>query len=112
MESTGVYWRLVYGVLEGDFRLLLVNARHVKHVPSRKTDVQDCEWLAQLLECGPLKRSFVPRSAATRSRTLSNTVLERVTGARWSLRRLERVLRARPSKETGSPENQPHGGAR
>ena len=60
MESTGVYWRPVYAVLEGDFRLLLINARHVKHVPGRKTDVRDCEWLAQLLECGLLRGSFVP----------------------------------------------------
>ena len=60
MESTGVYWRPVYAVLEGDFRLLLVNARHVRHVPGRKTDVKDCEWLAQLLECGLLRGSFVP----------------------------------------------------
>ncbi len=55
MESTGVYWRPVSAVLEGDFRLLLVNARHVKQVPGRKTDVRDCEWLAQLLECRLLK---------------------------------------------------------
>ena len=60
MESTGVYWRPVYAVLEIACRLLLVNARHVKHVPGRKTDVRDCEWLAQLLECGLLKGSFVP----------------------------------------------------
>ena len=60
MESAGVYWRPVYAVLEGDFRLLLVNARHVKHVPGRKTDVRDCEWIAQLLGCGLLKGSFVP----------------------------------------------------
>ena len=60
MESTGVYWRPVWAVLEDGCRLLLVNARHVKHVPGRKTDVKDCEWLAQLLECGLLKGSFVP----------------------------------------------------
>lgn len=60
MESTGVYWRPVYAVLEADFRLLLVNARHVKHVPGRKTDVRDSEWIAQLLECGLLRGSFVP----------------------------------------------------
>ena len=60
MESTGVYWRPVYAVLEPRFELLLVNARHVKHVPGRKTDVKDCQWLAQLLECGLLKGSFVP----------------------------------------------------
>ncbi len=60
MESTGVYWRPVYAVLEGKAELLLVNARHVKMVPGRKTDVRDCEWLAQLLECGLLRGSFVP----------------------------------------------------
>jgi transposase len=60
MESTGVYWRPVFAVLETSFEVLLVNARHVKSVPGRKTDVRDCEWLAQLLECGLLSGSFVP----------------------------------------------------
>jgi transposase len=60
MESTGVYWRPVYAVLEGTVAVVLVNARHVKMVPGRKTDVKDCEWLAQLLECGLLRSSFVP----------------------------------------------------
>lgn len=60
MESTGVYWRPVHAALEGTVRLVLVNARHVKMVPGRKTDVKDCEWLAQLLECGLLRGSFVP----------------------------------------------------
>ena len=60
IESTGVYWRPVYAVLEDLMTLLLVNARHVKMVPGRKTDVKDCEWLAQLLECGLLRASFVP----------------------------------------------------
>lgn len=60
MESTGIYWRPVFNVLEGAFELLVVNARHVKSVPGRKTDVKDCEWLAQLLEHGLLRGSFVP----------------------------------------------------
>ena len=60
MESTGVYWKPVYYALEDGFTLLLVNARHVKNVPGRKTDVKDSEWLAQLLECGLLRASFVP----------------------------------------------------
>ena len=50
----------MYAILEDSFELLLVNARHVKMVPGRKTDVRDCEWLAQLLECGLLKGSFIP----------------------------------------------------
>jgi transposase len=60
MESTGVYWKPVYYVLEERFTCLLVNAAHVKQVPGRKTDVRDCEWLAQLLEHGLLRGSFVP----------------------------------------------------
>lgn len=60
MESTGVFWKPVYYVLEAEFEVLLVNAAHVKNVPGRKTDVKDCQWLAQLLECGLLRASFVP----------------------------------------------------
>jgi transposase len=60
MEATGVYWKPVWAVLEDDFELLLVNARHVKQVPGRKTDVSDAAWLCQLLEAGLLKASFVP----------------------------------------------------
>jgi transposase len=71
MESTGVYWRPVYVVLEGLFELLLVNARHIKGVPGRKTDVRDCEWLGQLLECGLLRGSFVPPQAIRDLRDLT-----------------------------------------
>ena len=60
MESTGIYWRPVYAVLEGVVEVVLVNAWHVKMVPGRKTDVRDCEWLTQLLECGLLRASFIP----------------------------------------------------
>ena len=60
MESTGVYWKPVYYVLEDAVTLLLVNAAHLAKVPGRKTDVADCAWIAQLLECGLLRGSFVP----------------------------------------------------
>lgn len=60
MESTGVLWKPVFNLLEGQCEVLLVNARHVKTVPGRKTDVKDCEWLAQLLEHGLLRASFIP----------------------------------------------------
>ena len=60
MESTGVYWKPIYNLLEGSFELLLVNARHIKAVPGRKTDVRDCEWIADLLRHGLLRASFVP----------------------------------------------------
>ncbi len=60
MESTGVYWQPIWNLLEERFTLLLVNAHHIKQVPGRKTDVGDCEWIADLLRHGLLKGSFVP----------------------------------------------------
>jgi transposase len=60
MESTGVYWKPVYYILEEEFKVMLVNAAHVKNVPGRKTDVADAAWIAQLLEHGLLRASFVP----------------------------------------------------
>jgi transposase len=71
MESTGVYWRPVFAVLEGTVQVQLVNARHVKMLPGRKTDVRDCEWLAQLLECGLLRGSFIPPAAVRDLRDLT-----------------------------------------
>ncbi len=60
MESTGVYWKPTFNVLESDFEVLLVNARMIKHVPGRKTNVADCQWISQLLQYGLLKGSFIP----------------------------------------------------
>jgi transposase len=62
MEATGVFWRPVWAVLEGQFELLLVNPQHIKAVPGRKTDTKDCEWIADLLQHGLLRGSFVPAS--------------------------------------------------
>lgn len=60
MESTGVYWKPVHAVLEGDFTVIVGNAHHIKNVPGRKTDVKDAEWLAQLVRHGLIRASFVP----------------------------------------------------
>jgi len=60
MESTGVYWKPIYNILEGHFEILLVNARHIKNVPGRKTDKKDSKWIAKLLLSGLLKGSFIP----------------------------------------------------
>lgn len=60
MESTGVYWKPVFNLLEGSFEVLLVNASHIKAVPGKKTDIKDCEWIADLLSHGLLKGSFIP----------------------------------------------------
>ena len=78
MEATGVFWKPIWAILEDEFDCLLVNARHVKQVPGRKTDVQDAAWLCQLLEAGLLKRSFVPPKPI---RTLRNLT------AAWQTRR-------------------------
>jgi transposase len=71
MESTGVYWKPIYYVLEERFTCLLVNAAHVKQVPGRKTDIKDCEWIAQLLEHGLLRGSFVPPAPIRELRDLT-----------------------------------------
>jgi transposase len=71
MESTGVFWRPVWNLLEGRFELMLVNAQHIKQVPGRKTDVSDCQWIAQLLEHGLLRASFVPDRAQRELRDLT-----------------------------------------
>jgi transposase len=71
MEATGVYWKPVWAMLEDEFDCLLVNARHVKQVPGRKTDVSDAAWLCQLLEAGLLQRSFVPPKPIRELRNLT-----------------------------------------
>jgi len=71
MESTGVYWRPIYNLLEDEFTLLVVNATHVRTVPGRKTDVKDAEWLADLLRHGLLKPSFVPSTPQRALRELT-----------------------------------------
>jgi len=71
LESTGVLWKPVWNVLEGRFTLLLVNPRHLKKVPGRKTDVSDAEWIAQLLQHGLLRGSFVPPRAVRNLRDLT-----------------------------------------
>lgn len=85
MESTGVYWKPVYNVLEGGFELLVVNAQHIKAVPGRKTDVADAEWIGDLLRHGLLRGSFVPpqpqRELRELTRHRSNLVGKRAQAA-------------------------------
>jgi len=71
MEATGVFWKPVWAILEDDFECLLVNARHVKQVPGRKTDVSDAAWLCQLAEAGLLRASFVPPKPIRQLRNLA-----------------------------------------
>ena len=71
MEATGVYWKPVYYMLEGDFECWLLNARHLKNVPGRKTDVQDAAWICQLVEYGLVRPSFVPPKEIRELRNLT-----------------------------------------
>ena len=71
LESTGVYWRPVHNLLEGYLTVVLVNARHIKNLPGRKTDMSDCQWIATLLRVGFLKASFIPPKAVRQWRELT-----------------------------------------
>ena len=85
MESTGVYWKPVYAVLEGHFELIVGNAHPIKNVPGRKTDVKDAEWIAQLVRHGLVRQSFVPPPAIRDLRELvrcRRTLIETRTAAR------------------------------
>jgi transposase len=92
LESTGVYWKPIYYVLEDTFHLLLINMLELKHVPGRKTDVQDSEWLAQLLECGLLKASFVPPPAIRELRDITRYQVQQVRDRAREVNRLSKVL--------------------
>lgn len=92
MEATGVYWKPVWAILEEDFELLLVNARHVKQVPGRKTDVSDAAWLCQLLEAGLLKASFVPPKPIRALRNLTRYRKAQIRERQREANRLHKVL--------------------
>jgi len=92
MEATGVYWKPVWAILEDDFELLLVNARHVKQVPGRKTDVCDAAWLCQLLEAGLLRASFVPPKPIRALRNLTRYRKAQIRERSREANRLHKVL--------------------
>ena len=92
MESTGVYWKPVFNILEGHLQVLLVNAEHIQQVPGRKTDVKDCVWIAQLLQHGLLRASFVPPRPIRDLRDLTRQRLQ-LTGEKASVaNRIQKVL--------------------
>jgi transposase len=92
MESTGVLWIPVWNVLEGDFKLLLTNAQHLKKVPGRKKDVTDAEWIAQLMQCGLLKGSFVPSREIRQWRTLTRQRMKLIDQRTGVVNRMHKVL--------------------
>jgi transposase len=92
MEATGVYWKPVWHVLEDDFELVLVNARHVKQVPGRKTDVQDAQWLCRLAEAGLLRASFVPPKPIRELRSLTRYRKAQIGERQREANRLHKAL--------------------
>jgi transposase len=101
MESTGVYWKPVWNLLEGDFALLLANARHIKAVPGRKTDVRDCEWIADLLRHGLLRGSFVPDRPQRELRELTRYRTSLVRERTAEVNRLQKTLEGANIKLAG-----------
>jgi transposase len=92
MESTGVYWKPIWNLLEGRFSLLLANAQHIKNVPGRKTDVKDCQWIAQLLQHGLLRASFVPPRPQRELRDLTRQRAQLVGDKARVANRIQKVL--------------------
>src|SRR5947208_12504760 len=92
MEATGVYWQPIWNLLEDRFSLLLANARHIKAVPGRKTDVRDCEWLADLLRHGLLQGSVVPARPQRELRELTRYRTALVGERSAEVNRLQKTL--------------------
>ena len=92
MEATGVYWKPVWAILEDDFECVLVNARHVKQVPGRKTDVSDAAWICQLAEAGLLRASFVPPKPIRALRNLTRYRKTQIQERQREANRLHKAL--------------------
>jgi transposase len=92
MEATGVYWRPVWHVLDGDFELVLANAMHVKNVPGRKTDVNDARWMSDLLAHGLIRASFVPPAPVQDLRVLTRTRKQLVRERASHVQRVDKIL--------------------
>jgi transposase len=92
MESTGVYWKPIYNILEGQLEVIVVNAQHLKGVPGRKTDVLDAEWLAECFQLGLLKASFIPPAPVREVRDLTRYRTSLIRERARTANRLQKVL--------------------
>lgn len=92
MESTGVYWKPIFNLLEDRFEMMVVNAQHIKRVPGRKTDVKDAEWIAQLLQHGLLTPSFIPPPPIRELRDLTRQRTQLVRQRATVANRVQKVL--------------------
>ena len=92
MESTGVYWKPIFNILEAQFEILLANAHHLRNVPGRKTDIKDCQWIAQLLQHGLLKGSFIPPRPQRELRDLTRQRTQLMEESSRISNRIQKVL--------------------
>jgi transposase len=92
MESTGVYWKPIFNILEDSFAVILVNARHVKNVPGRKTDVKDSEWLCKLLRSGLIRGSFIPPKEIRELRDLTRYKRKLIQAIASEKQRIQKIL--------------------
>ena len=92
IESTGVYWKPLYNLLEGEFEVMLVNPTHLKHVKGRKTDVQDAAWLAELLEHGLLRASFIPPREIRAAREITRYRRRQIQIRAGEINRLQKIM--------------------
>ena len=92
MESTGVYWKPIFNILEDSMEVILANARHVKNVPGRKTDVKDCQWIAELLRHGLIKGSFIPPKPIRELRDLTRYRQKLIDQRSSEINRLQKFL--------------------
>jgi len=92
MESTGVFWKPVYNLLEDEFEVWVINARHIKNVPGRKTDVKDAEWIADLLRHGLMRASFIPDRPQRELRELVRYRRRLVQQRAQMVNRIQKVL--------------------
>ena len=92
MESTGIYWKPIFNILEADFEVILVNARYIKNVPGRKTDIEDCQWIAQFLQHGLLQGSFIPPKPIRELRDLTRQRRKLIKERSSVTNRIQKVL--------------------
>ncbi len=92
LESTGVYWKPIFNILEDSMQIILANARHIKNVPGRKTDVKDCEWIAQLLRHGLIRGSFIPPKGQRELRNLTRYRQKLIQQKASEINRIQKFL--------------------
>ena len=92
LESTGIYWKPIFNILEDGFDVVLTNAQHIKNVPGRKNDIKDCQWIAQLFRNGLISGSFIPPRDIRELRDLTRTRRKLIEEMTSEKNRVQKVL--------------------